>query len=190
MSVATVTHRDSRVRSAALVSSASAVVALAVVFDVLADEPPTHTLMVVLAAVTVGLGRFLLRGCANQVFVAVNLVVIGQPAVHALTKLTHAGAEMSPHSHAVPENLFAIAIHVVIAVLVVAVAASEPLYLVIARTVQRALVLLMRTEQPVGPPALRLRRREQQNGPPRHRELLLRQGLTRRGPPGRRACTV
>lgn len=170
--------------------SASAVVALAVVFDVLADEPPTHTLMVLLAAATVGLGRFWLRGRASQVFAAMNLVVIGQPAVHALTKLSQAGAETLPHSHTVPDNFFAIAIHVVIAVLVVAVAASEPLCVVIARTVQRALVVLSRTQQPAGPLVVRHRRREQQNGPPRHRDLLLSQSLTRRGPPATRACIV
>ncbi|MCD2191108.1 hypothetical protein LN037_28635 [Actinomycetospora sp. SF1] len=185
-----VTHCDSRVRSAGLILSASAVVALAVVFDVLADEPPTHTLTVLLAAGTVGLGRLWLRGRAGQVFAAVNLVVIGQPAVHALTKLTHAGAEMSPHSHAVPESFFAIAIHVVIAVLVVAVAASEPLCVVIARAVLRALAILTRTEQPAGPPVLRLHRRERQNDSPHHRDLLLRQSLTRRGPPTSRARIV
>lgn len=188
MTWSSVTHGDSRMRSAGLALSASAVVALAVVFDVLADEPPTHTLMVLLAAAIVGLGRFLLRGRASQVFAAVNLVVIGQPAVHALTKLTQAGVETLPHSHAGPDNLVAIAIHLVIAVLVVAVAASEPLCVVIARSAQRAFLVLMRAQQPVGPPVLRLRRREQQHGPPRHRDLLLRQSLTRRGPPRLRAC--
>lgn len=168
--------------------SASAVVALAVVFDVLADEPPTHTLMVLLAAATVGLGRLWSRGRANQVVTAVNLVVIGQPAVHALTKLTHAGVEMAPHSHAVPDNVFAIALHLVVAVLVVAVAASEPLCIVITESVQRALVFLTHSERPAGPSDVPTRRREERHDLPRHRDLLLRQSLSRRGPPSARAC--
>lgn len=188
MSRQEVTHSDSRAYSAGWLLSASAVVALAVMFDVLAHEPPTHTLMVLLAAATVGLGRSWLRGRWSQVVAAVNMVVIGQPAVHALTKLTHASAESLPHSHGASETFVAIAVHVVIAVLVVAVAASEPLCVVIARTVRRALVILTATVRPAGPPVVRLRRREQQNGPPRHRDLLLSQSLTRRGPPGSRAC--
>ena len=165
------------------------VVAVSLTFDVMADEPPTHTLMVLLAAATVGLGLHCLGRRLTGVFVAVNLVVIGQPAVHALTKLAHAGADALPHSHALPENSFAIALHVVIAVLVVAVAASEPLCIVVAGTALRALVLLTHAPSPNGPPVLSPRPREEQYGPP-DQGLLHSQSLTRRGPPDALARTA
>ena len=177
-----VTLSDKGLRSFGLILSSTVVVALAMAFDVLADEPPTHTMMVLLAAATVGLGRYLMRGRLTEVFAAVNVAVLGQPAVHALTKLTQAGAEALPHSHALPDNLFAIALHVVIAVLVVAVAASEPLCIVVARAVLRAFVLLTRAPSPAGPPVTLVRRREDQQGPP-DQDLLQSQSLTRRGPP-------
>lgn len=177
-----VTLSDDGLRSIGLILSSAVVVALALAFDVLADEPPTHTVTVLLAAATVGLGRYLLRGRLTGVFAAVNLAVIGQPAVHALTKLTHAGADALPHSHALPENLFAIALHIVIAVLVVAVAASEPLSIVVARAVLRTLVILTRALPPSRTMVVSLRRREEQHDPP-GQDLLNSQSLTRRGPP-------
>lgn len=177
-----VTPSDKTLRLVGLSLSSTAVIALAMTFDILADEPPTHTVMVLLAAATVGLGRYLLRGRLTGVFVAVNLAVIGQPAVHALTKLTHVGADALPHSHALPENFFAIALHIVIAVLVVAVAASEPLSIVVARVVLHTLVFLTRASSPSGPTVISPHRREGQHDPP-GQDLLSSQSLTRRGPP-------
>jgi hypothetical protein len=169
-------------RSVALLVSSVTVLAVAVGFDVVADEPPVHTLTVALAAAIVGLGRFWLRGRLRGVFAAVNVAVIGQPAVHALTKLAHAGADALPHSHALPEELYAVSLHLVIALLVVAVAASEPLAAFVATTVLCALVLLTRAPRPVGPAAVLTGRRTDQNGPPR-RQLLRSYSLSRRGPP-------
>lgn len=179
------TSSDRLARSWLLWLSSSAVVVTAVGFDVLADEPPVHTLAIALAAIVIGVGRRWLQGRLAGVLVAVNLAVLGQPAVHALTKLTHASADALPHSHVVPESLSGIALHVAVAMLVVAVAASEPACLLVSGIVLRALrhlhALLTRAPIPVGP-VTPLRRRGDE--PPLLLQLVgVDHSVSRRGPP-------
>lgn len=160
-------------------------------FDVIADEPPLHTLTVALAAAIVGVGRFRLRrpggGRMAGVVAAVNLSVLAQPAVHALSKLSHLGGDALPHSHGAPENLSGIALHLVVALLVVAVAANEPACAFVASWVLRAVTqlraLLLRDPAPVGPSCAV--RRHVDRIPVPHRQLSTGQPLTRRGPPAR-----
>jgi lysylphosphatidylglycerol synthetase-like protein (DUF2156 family) len=168
--------------SVALVVSSLAVLGLAVGFDVLADEAPTHTLTVALAAAIVGLGRFWLRGRLSQVFTAMNLVVIGQPAVHALTKLTHAGADALPHSHVVPEDASAVALHVVVALLVVTIAASEPACTYVATRIVRTLVVLTRAPRPADRPSP-VRPQRWDEPPALEQQQLRGRCSSRRGPP-------
>ena len=98
------------------------VLAVAVGFDIAADEPPIHTLAVAAAALVVGLGRMRRPGRFRGLAATVNLAVIGQPAVHALGKMSQAGAEHGSHSHGWPEGFAGVALHVAVALLVVAVA--------------------------------------------------------------------
>lgn len=169
--------------------SSLAVLVAAVITDVVADEPPLHTLAVALAATIVGAGRFRLRhhvrGRLQGVVVAVNLAVLSQPAVHALGELTHLGADALPHSHGVPESLSGIALHVVVALLVVAVAASELTCARVAPWARSALAhlrtLFVVGPVPVGPPlAARRRLNELSTLSP---QLSTFRPVTRRGPP-------
>lgn len=129
-------------RSFALVTSAATTVLVAVGFDVLAAEPPVHSVTLALVAVVVGVGRWRLQGRLPGLFALVNVAIVAQPAVHALNKVLHAGADALPHGHGPVEDLSTVAVHVVIALLVVAVAASEPMYGFIASTLLRALALI------------------------------------------------
>lgn len=170
-----------RARSLALVASSLAVLAAAVGFDVLADERPTHTLTVALAAGIVGVLRYWVQGRMRGVFVAVNLAVIGQPAAHALSKLTHS-VDVLPHTHGWPQELSGLALHVAVALLVTTVAASEPVCTFVAARIVRTLVLLTDTPPAVGPPpSCRARRRRPTRA---HRQQLLSaRHARRRGPP-------
>ncbi|MDD7938319.1 hypothetical protein PHK61_07800 [Actinomycetospora lutea] len=113
--------------SSARVASVIAVVLVACGFDLLADESLLHVLGVALAAASVGVVRLALRGRLQGLFVVVNLAVLVQPAAHALTTLTQAGAARLHHEHVVPEHLTALALQLAITLLVVVVASSEPL---------------------------------------------------------------
>lgn len=155
---------------------------VAVGFDLLADEPPTHALAVGLVALIVGVGRLRMSGRFQGAFVAANLAVVGQPAVHALSKLTQAGADWLPHSHGWPESVSAIALHVTVALLVVAVAASEPACRYVASTV--ALVAARVLRLPVAPaPAEVVRARRRSEPRAREHQLLFARQTRRRGPP-------
>ena len=147
-------------RSFALVASAATTALVAVGFDVLAAEPPVHSMTLALVAVVVGVGRWRLPGRLPGLFVLVNLAVVAQPAVHALNKLLHAGADAQtlPHAHGSVADLSVVAVHVLVALLVVAVAASEPMYGFIASTLTRALALVGADPVPATAPALQPRR--------------------------------
>jgi hypothetical protein len=108
-------------------ASVVAVVLVAGGFDLLADQTLLHVLGVALAAASVGAVRLALRGRLQGLFVVVNLAVLVQPAAHALTTLTQAGAARLHHEHVVPEHLTALALQLAITLLVVVVASSEPL---------------------------------------------------------------
>ncbi|MFC5136759.1 hypothetical protein ACFPK1_00815 [Actinomycetospora rhizophila] len=183
MSGSSATQRDhSRLRAALLVASSVLVLLVAVGFDLLADEPPTHALAVGLVAVVVGIGRLWLPGRFQSAFAAANLAVVGQPAVHALGKVTQAGTEWLPHSHGWPQSLSTIALHVVVALLVVAVAASEPA----CRYVVSAVVLVFARvlHVPAAPTPTRVITTERGAGPQaREHQLLFSRQVHRRGPP-------
>ncbi len=165
-----------------LVTSSVLVLVAAVAFDVLAEEPPTHALAVGLAALIVGVGRLRTRGRFQGVFAAVNLAVVGQPAVHAMSKLAEAGAGLLPHSHGWFDSLPSLGLHVVVALLVVVIAASEPASRYVASTVVLVLARLhRRSPAPVTPSlAPSVRRAEPRI---RERQLLFTRQAHRRGPP-------
>ncbi|WP_133824262.1 hypothetical protein [Actinomycetospora succinea] len=113
--------------SSSRVVSVLAVVLTAGGFDLLADETLLHVLGVALVAAAVGAVRLALRGRLQSLFVVINLAVLVQPAAHALTTVTQAGAARLQHDHVVPEELTALALQLAITLLVVVVASSEPL---------------------------------------------------------------
>ncbi|WP_116706565.1 hypothetical protein [Actinomycetospora cinnamomea] len=171
----------SAVRTLALVTSSLLVLLTAVGFDLLADERPLHTATVALAAAIVGVGRVWMQGRMRGVFAAVNLAVIGQPAVHALGKLTHVG-DVVPHSHGWPQDFSGIALHVVVALLVVAISAGEPACAYLATAIVAHLVLPTRAPGAVETPSTtRCPRHDEPPG--LVRQLLHSRSLSRRGPP-------
>ena len=115
-----------RLSTGLLAVSSLLVVVVAVGFDVAADEPPIHTLAVAAAALVVGLGRARWPGRFRGLAATVNLAVIAQPAVHALGKVSQASTEHLPHSHGWTAGFAGIALHVAVALLLVAVAVLEP----------------------------------------------------------------
>lgn len=183
MSGSVATQRDrSRLRAALLVASSVLVLVVAVGFDILAEEPPTHALAVGLVALVVGIGRLWLRGRFQGAFVAANLAVVGQPAVHALGKVTQASTEWLPHSHGWPQSVSTIALHVVVALLVVAVAASEPACRYVVSTV--VLVQARVLHLPVAPiPTCVIATRRGAAPRAREHQLLFSRQVHRRGPP-------
>ena len=104
-----------------------AVVLTAGAFDLLAEQTLLHVLGVALVATAVGAVRLALRGRLQRLFVVINLAVLVQPAAHALTTLSQAGAARLSHDHVVPEQVSALALQLAITLLVVMVASSEPL---------------------------------------------------------------
>jgi hypothetical protein len=164
-----------------LVTSSILVLVAAVGFDLLAHEPPTHALAVGLVAVIVGIGRLWTLGRFPGVFAAVNAAVVGQPAVHAVSKLTEVAVDV-PHSHGWSETVPAITLHVVVALLVVVVAASEPAGRYVASAVLR---LVARTRcSPVVPAPARAVSPDHRSEPrAREHELLFTRQARRRGPP-------
>lgn len=121
-------------------ASSLLVLAVAVAFDLAADEPPTHALTVGLVAGVVGLGRIWVNGRHRGLFVLVNLAVLGQPVLHAMEKLAHAGADMLAPGHEWPQPLTGVVVHGAVALFLVAVAASEPIVFAVAVTAMRALL--------------------------------------------------
>lgn len=177
------TQRDgSRLSAALLAISSVLVLTTAVGFDLLADEPPTHALAVGLVALIVGLGRMRMSGRFQGAFMAANLAVVGQPAVHALGKLTQAGADWLPHSHGWPESVSATALHVAVALLVVAVAASEPACRYVVSTVAFVLARVRRAP-PTRLPAETVAPCRRDEPRPREHQLLFARQARRRGPP-------
>jgi hypothetical protein len=159
VSRAVTTSGDRALPSLASMASSLLVLVAAVGMDVVADEPPVHSVAVAVAAGIVGLGRFRLRRRASNglhgVVVAINLAVLGQPAVHLLTKLAHLTTEAS-HGHVVPDSVAAVALHVAFALMVVAIAASEPACAALSVRLRYAVThlrsLLARDPLPIGPP--------------------------------------
>ncbi|MEJ2863962.1 hypothetical protein [Actinomycetospora flava] len=113
--------------SSVRVASVVAVVLTAGGFDLLAEQTLLHVLGVALAAAAVGAVRLALRGRLRHLFVVINLAVLVQPAAHAITTLSQAGAARLSHHHVVPEQVSALALQLAITLLVVVVASSEPL---------------------------------------------------------------
>lgn len=177
------TQRDgSRLSTALLVSSSASVLLVAVGFDLLADEPPTHALAVGLVALIVAIGRLRMSGRFQGAFAAANLAVIGQPAVHALGKVSQAGADWLPHSHGWPESVSGIALHVAVALLIVAVAAGEPACRYVASTVAPVLARVLCL--PVAPaPAAAVPSGRRDEPRAREHQLLFARQVHRRGPP-------
>lgn len=172
----------SHASAALLLTSSAIVVVAAVVFDLLAEEPPVHALAVGLVAVIVGVGRLRALGRHRGVFAAVNLVVVGQPAVHAVTKLTAFTAESMPHAYGWAESIPAVAVHIAVAMLVVAVAASEPAGRYVVSTVVLLLAQVQRS--PAAPPAPSVVVPRRATVPrARARQLLFTRQVHRRGPP-------
>ena len=175
-------RRRSHVSIGLLVTSSVLVLVAAVAFDVLAEEPPTHALAVGLAALIVGLGRLRARGRFQGVFAAVNLAVVGQPAVHAVSKLAEAGAGSMPHSHGWFDGLPSVGLHVVVALLVVVIATSEPATRYVASAVVLVLARLHR-HPPVAVPPRVVPSDRRAEPPGRERQLLFTRQAHRRGPP-------
>ena len=67
------------------------VLAVAVGFNIAADEPPIHARRGGAGAPVVGLGRMRRPGRFRGLAATLNLAVIGQPAVHALGKMSQVG---------------------------------------------------------------------------------------------------
>ena len=151
-------------------------------FDLLADEPPIHALAVGLVALIVGIGRLRFLGRRQEVFVAVNVVVVAQPAVHALGKLTQASLDGLPHSHGWPGSISTIALHAAVALLVVVVAASEPACRYVVSTIVLVLGHVLRL--PVVPAPTAMVSTDHRARPRvRERQLLFTRQVHRRGPP-------
>ncbi|WP_433786847.1 hypothetical protein ACQPX6_08440 [Actinomycetospora sp. CA-101289] len=178
---ATNAREHSRVSVGLRTASSLLVLLAAVSFDVLADEPPVHTLAVALAATIVGVGRLRWSPQFTGLFATINLAVVGQPAVHALGKLPHAGAELLPHSHGWPQGLSGLSLHVAVAMLVVAVAVLEPACASVAPRLLPLLRGLVQAPAPRGP----VRQVRCPRTAPRVREqrLLFTRQARRRGPP-------
>ena len=121
-------------------------------FDLLADETPTHLVSVLLIAAAVGGLRLALPARLRRTFALINLGLLAQPAAHLLSKLAHAGAEEFPHSHALPDDLWAVALQVAVAVLVVLVAGSEPVLMFVASSAAPVLRVLVGRLVPADPP--------------------------------------
>lgn len=125
---------STRVGARALAVSSALVITVAGVFDVLAGHRPHHTLSLLLLAGTVGVARRLLRGRLRGFFTLVNLAVLGPPVERGLHHLTASTA----HSPVVPEHLVALSAQIVVALLVVVVAGSEPIMVFAASRVLAA----------------------------------------------------
>lgn len=121
--------------------SSGLVVALAVGFDLVADEPPVHVLGVALTSMLVGIVRLVTRAPFSGVTVALNAAVLSQPAMHALAKVAHLDTAPSGPGleGSLPMSLSGILLHIATALLVIAVAASEPACALATSALTRAL---------------------------------------------------
>ena len=161
----------------------------ALVLDVLAEGSLAHAAQVGATAAAVGLLRLAAGGRLPRFFALVNVAVLAQPAVHALTQVAHTAAGELPHSHVVAEEVWAVALQVAITLLVVLVAASEPLLDVVVSTRLASLraLLAFAVVDPPTPPA----RRPIPAPPPREPSEVLRALCRpRRGPPRAAATEV
>ena len=132
--------------------SIALVIATAGGFDLLANETPTHLASVVLIATAVGVLRLVLPARLGRTFSLINLGLLAQPAAHALSKLAHVGAEELPHADGLPGDLWAVALQVAVAVLVVLVAGSEPVLVFVASSAAPVLRMLVGRLVPADPP--------------------------------------
>lgn len=78
-----------------LAVAALTTIVVAVAMDVLADEHPTHTLVVGLAAVVVAAARMRLAGRFDGVLASVSGALVAQPALHAASHHADAHSESS-----------------------------------------------------------------------------------------------
>jgi hypothetical protein len=117
--------------------SAVLVLVVAVVIDVLARADGDHVLGVALAATTVGAARLCLPHRAWGTFALLNVAVLAQPAALAV-------ATLGPAATGTPS----VALQVAVTLLVVTVAASEPL---LGAVTLPCLVRLLTTLHPDGP---------------------------------------
>ena len=121
-------------------------------FDLLANETPTHLASIVLIAAAVGVLRLALPARLGRTFTLINLGLLVQPAAHALSKLAHVGADELPHAGGLSDDLWAVALQVAVAVLVVLVAGSEPVLVFVASSVAPTLRVLVGRLVPADPP--------------------------------------
>lgn len=162
--------------------SAVLVVVTALGLDVLADQDLTHVLGVGTLAGAVGLACLIFRGHLSRFSVLVNIAVLAQPAIHAVTGMAHSAAGRLPHGHAVDEDVWAVGLQVAITLLVVLVAASEPLLAFVTSTRSSSLAALLAFAVPA--PSIPSVARPAPEPPPRHLyEIFVVQCRPRRGPP-------
>lgn len=133
-------------------ASVALVIVTAGAFDLLANETPTHLASVLLIAAAVGVLRLLLPARLGRTFALINLGLLAQPAAHLLSKLAHVGAEEFPHSDGLPDDLWAIALQIAVAILVVLVAGSEPVLMFVASSAAPILRVLVGRLVPADPP--------------------------------------
>lgn len=162
--------------------SALFVVVAALGLDVLADQDLTHVLEVGALAVAVGLVRLSLRCHLPRLFVLVNVAVLAQPAIQAITGVAHSAAERLPHGHAVDDEIWAVGLQVAITLLVVLVAASEPLldFVASTRAVSLAALLVFAVPAPPVPPVAQPAPEPPPGRPP---QVATTRCRPRRGPP-------
>jgi hypothetical protein len=169
--------------------SVGLVIVTALVLDVLAEGSLAHAIPVGVTACAVGLLRLVAGGRLPRFFALVNVAVLAQPAVHALAQVAHTAAGELPHSHVVAEEVWAVALQVAITLIVVLVAASEPVLDIVVSTRLAALRVLLAftiVDPPVAPAA-----RPIPAPPPREpSEVLRARCRPRRGPPRAAATEV
>lgn len=162
--------------------SIALVVVTALVLDVVAEGSLAHTAQVGAMACVVGLVRWVAGGRLPRFFALANVAVLAQPAVHALAQVAHTAAGELPHSHVVAEEVWAVVLQVVITLVVVLVAASEPVLDVVVSTRLTSLraLLAFTVPAPSVPPAV-----QPAPAPPpgEPSEVLRARCRPRRGPP-------
>lgn len=128
---------------AALIASAGVTVAAAVGLDTMAGDTPLHTAALGAVALMVGLVRLRYAGQGRRVFAALSLTVLAQPAAHAAATVVDLGAPAEePHLGASSVDLSSVVVHVLFALVALAVSASEPAFEVLAVSWARLVRLL------------------------------------------------
>jgi hypothetical protein len=161
--------------------SASAVLLAAGAFDLFADEPPTHLAGIAVIALAVGALRLAMRGRLAHLFTLINLGILVQPAAHALTKVRDVGAWQPPHEHVLPDTVWDVLLQATITLLVVLIAASEPVLVFVTSRGLGPLVLLVTLDP--GPGHVPTTRRAPAAVVREPIEALLTRCRPRRGPP-------